>query len=71
MKRLMIPIQRWVDNMLEILNAFNGLISQLNKLMDREDVKEKLDGNGIKGKLEIEDLEVFFLVRRKNEEEKE
>ena len=58
-------------HMLEILNAFNGLISQLNKLMDREDVKEKLDGNGIKGKLEIEDLEVFFLVRRKNEEEKE
>lgn len=58
-------------HMLEILNAFNGLISQLNKLMNREDVKEKLDGNGIKGKLEIEDLEVFFLVRRKNEEEKE
>lgn len=58
-------------HMLEILNAFNGLISQLNKLMNREDVKEKLDGNGIKGKLEIEDFEVFFLVRRKNEEEKE
>ena len=54
--------------MLEMLNAFNGLISQLSKLMEREDIKEKLNGDGVKGKLEIEDLEVFFLVRRKKNE---
>ena len=54
--------------MLEMLNAFNGLISQLSKLMEREDIKEKINGDGVKGKLEIENLEVFFLVRRKKNE---
>ncbi|MBO8182036.1 MAG: hypothetical protein H0Z28_04485 [Archaeoglobus sp.] len=55
--------------MLGSLKAINGLIDQLNKLLEREDIQEKLKNEGVKGKLEIEGYKIYFVIKKEGEDE--
>jgi|Deesub1362B_J571_1020462.scaffolds.fasta_scaffold14534_3 hypothetical protein len=55
--------------MLGSLKALNGLMEQLNKLLERKDIQEKLEGEGVKGKLEIEDYQIYFLIKKEGKNE--
>ncbi|WP_290597898.1 MULTISPECIES: hypothetical protein [unclassified Archaeoglobus] len=54
--------------MLGSLKVLNGLMEQLNKLLEREDIREKLEGEGVKGKLEIEGYQIYFIVKKGGKE---
>ncbi|WP_202320195.1 hypothetical protein [Archaeoglobus neptunius] len=55
--------------MLGSLKALNSIVDQLNKLLEREDIQRKLKGEGVKGKLEIEGYQIYFLIKREGENE--
>lgn len=52
------------------LKALNAVVEQLTKLLEREDVKEKLKGEGVKGKLEIEGYQIYFLIKKEGDNER-
>lgn len=52
-------------NILKAISKLNELAEQLKKLENNESFRRKLEEGGVKGRIEIEDFEVLFLVRRR------
>jgi sortase (surface protein transpeptidase) len=56
-------------NLLKTLSKLNELAEQLKKHFESdESFRKKLENEGVRGRLEIEDVEILFLIRKKKEE---
>lgn len=51
-------------NPLKIIKVLNKIEELLNKIIERPDLKEKFEKEGISGKLHIEDVEILFLIKK-------
>lgn len=68
-RKALIHTWLWGDRMFGSLKALNSVVEQLKQILEREDIQEKLRGEGVKGKLEIEGYKIYFLIRKEEENE--
>jgi hypothetical protein len=47
--------------------ALNQVMEQITSFLERDDVKQKLKEEGIKGKLEIEGYQIYFLIKKEED----
>jgi len=54
-------------SILTAINTLTKAVESLKKHFENdENFRKKLENEGVKGRLEIEDIEVLFLIRRMN-----